>query len=120
LQPGLGCWKCTKGDDEDLYIQPLQFFLMLAQLRHMLAAGQSAQVAQEYQQHMTLSAQRIAHRNPAPVYGPKLKSWGVCTYSQHGVSLCNSVVLKVLLTSADGHHRGLFSPGGIGQLTSGE
>lgn len=50
---------------------------MLAQLCHVLAAGQSAQVPQEDKQLVTLFLQPLAQRDPLPIYCTKLKVWGV-------------------------------------------
>lgn len=50
LYPGLCCRKRAKRDNPHLGVQFVQVILVQAQLRHMLAAGQSPQVAQENQQ----------------------------------------------------------------------
>ena len=50
---------------------------MLAQLCHVLAAGQSAQVPQEDKQQVILSLQPLAQRDPLSIHGSKLEIRGV-------------------------------------------
>ena len=50
---------------------------MLAQLCHVLAAGQSAQVPQEDNQQVTLFPQPLAQRDLLSIHGMKLKVRGV-------------------------------------------
>ena len=45
--PFLNGGKCPEGDDDDARVAFFEFFLVLAQLCHMLAAGNSAQMPQK-------------------------------------------------------------------------
>jgi hypothetical protein len=56
LQPGARPEFNAEGDDQDLHVQPAQLSLEVTQLRHMIAAGQSAQVAQKDQQRRPTAA----------------------------------------------------------------
>ncbi len=62
LLPDAGVPPGTEGYNQDLNIELLEFVSMVAQLCHVLAAGQSAQVAQEDQQHRTTAIGRQRDR----------------------------------------------------------
>jgi hypothetical protein len=85
LQPGLGCRKCAEGEDQDLDVWPLKFTLMLSKLCHVLAAGQSAQVPQEYLQHAAARAQRFAQRDHLTVHRQLRKTGSGIAAAQHGL-----------------------------------
>jgi len=57
---------------------------MLAQLCHVLAAGKSAQVPQEYQQHAATRAKRVAQRDRLTVYRQQRKTGSGIAAAQHG------------------------------------
>ena len=52
--PFLNGGECPKRDDDDARIAFFEFFLVLAQLCHMLAAGNSAKVTQENEQDVVI------------------------------------------------------------------
>ncbi len=56
---------------------------MSAQLRHVLAAGQSAQVAQKDQQDVAPAAQRAAHRDGLAVRRVPPEVWSDVACFQH-------------------------------------
>jgi hypothetical protein len=63
LQPGLCPIGMAKGNGEHLGVQGRKFWVKWRQLRHMIATGQSSQMAQKDQQRMVALAPGVAERN---------------------------------------------------------
>jgi hypothetical protein len=61
--------KGSKGNDQNPRIVPSKLVLALAQLCSMFAAGQSAKVAQENQQHMLTAVQNFGQLYGIPFLG---------------------------------------------------
>lgn len=63
LHPLLEGWQCAKGNDKDTRIELFEFVLARAQLCGMFAAGYSAKVAQENEQHMIAAFEHFIKSN---------------------------------------------------------
>ena len=63
----------AKRDDQHVCIQVFEFLLALAQLCHVLAAGQSAQVTHKDQQGVAPALNGVGQRDGLAVYGRQHK-----------------------------------------------